>query len=61
MILKGSLRLIMKRSKVSLRNMSDIVEIYIVLHDVYIIINEEIGDVKQKDNMLKKLVRKNTR
>lgn len=61
MILKGSLRLIMKRSKVSLRNMSDIVEIYIVLHDVYIIINEEIGDAKQKDNMLKKLVRKNTR
>ena len=41
--------------------MSDIVEIYIVLHDVYIIINEEIGDAKQKDNMLKKLVRKNTR
>ena len=61
MILKGSLRLIMKRSKVSLRNMSDIVEIYIVLHDMYIIINEEIGDAKQKDNMLKKLVRKNTR
>jgi hypothetical protein len=43
-ILKGRLRLIMKQSKVSLRNMSNIVETCIVLYDFYIINNEGIED-----------------
>jgi hypothetical protein len=34
----------MKQSKVSLRNMSNIVETCIVLHDLYIINNEGIED-----------------
>lgn len=55
-ILKNYGNLIMKRSEVPLKNMYDIVAIYIVLHNLYIINNEGIEDeyIVEGENKLAK-------